>query len=122
MFDASRRRRRRGETAERTRRLDIAKILTTANGHADAAYPWTIGGKAEIADGGATHAPLADSGDERTSLRPEPISTHRQSPSDPGPRMAGPDEKDAYVVAVPSGFSWVGSRHVRASADAPHPV
>jgi hypothetical protein len=42
-----------------------------------------------------------DSGDERTSLRLGAISEHRQIPNDPGPRMAGSDEKDAYVVAVP---------------------
>jgi hypothetical protein len=57
--------------------------------------------------------PAADSGDERTSLRHELISKHRLIPNDPGPRLAGPDEKDAYVVAVPPGCSRVGSRHVR---------
>jgi hypothetical protein len=53
------------------------------------------------------------SGDERTSLSRELISKHRPIPNDPGPRLAGSDEKDAYVVAVPPGCSGAGSRHVR---------
>lgn len=67
-------------------------------------------------------SPAVNSGDERTSLRLEPSSKHMLIPNDPGPLLAGPDEKDAYVVAVPPGLSRVGSRHVRCVGERSGPV
>src|SRR4051794_14252621 len=61
-----------------------------------------MGEEIEPSRGGAMRSPAADSGDARTSLRHEQISQHRQFPDVPDPLMAGPTEKNAYVVAVPS--------------------
>jgi hypothetical protein len=65
------------------------------------ARPRTIGGKQSARTEALVALRRRDSGDERTSLRLGAISERRQIPNDPGPRLAGSDEKDAYVVAMP---------------------
>ncbi len=97
------RRRRRGETAERTRRLDIATILATVRGRAERTRHGDHGRRSDRPHSDAPRALRR----QTQAMRGLRFASNRSanigsSLTTPAHAMTGSTEKDAYVVAVPS--------------------